>query len=184
MSHDAVRKALLAKKAEIEDALRELDRIEALAGLREQSPPNVNGKSISQAVLDAIVEKKRSVEQLASDLGITESQVINALTSHRLRHVVRSRKIEGIRVFEAIEELPTTEKGLSRKPLTEAIEELLGKHPDQTFSIADVVTGLPKRIDSKAKDFAGTVATTLANLAKVKRIDRVGTGEYQSSRSR
>jgi len=178
MSTASIREALEAKKAEIEDALRELDRIEDLAGF---TGPRAPEKSNSQAVLESISKKPKTLADIAEEVGLTKGQVYHALTSHRLRKIVRPVVLgvdrhfalktwrEGQRDDEVTSEPPT---------LTDAIVSLLAEHSGGPMKTVEVSNALLGKVDTTAKNFHGTVASTLSALVKSGRIQRVAGKGY------
>lgn len=172
MSNLSVREALEAKKAEIEAALEELDRIEALAGLRPAPPPQVNGKSYSQAVLDELADGPKSMDDLRETLGLTRDQVINAVQSHRLRKVVRPRRLGNGRLVYRLDPEGSSNSKSNLPTLTDAILAYLANHPGQVVRSGVIAGELEGKVNSTASNFAGAVAATLSTLVKSRKIAR------------
>lgn len=180
----SVREALEAKKAEIEAALQELDRIdrdmnrlEAIAGLRAPSPPQINGKSYSQAVFDALSDRPRSSDELCQELGLTSLQVFHAVNTHRLRKIVRRKTIDGQICYYLMPALI----GSANQSLSQGIFQLLSEATGP-MSAGDIAEALKGKVQTNASNFHATVASTLSTLHRAKRIrKKIGGGYYIST---
>lgn len=182
MSTPSLREILEAKKAEIEAALRELDRIEALAGNSGYVVPLKSGKSNSQAVLESISKTPKPIEDISEEVDLTREQVYHALTSHRLRKIVRPVVIDGERRFalKSWREGQGEDSNTAEAPtLTDAIVDLLAKNAGGPMKTADVANALLGKVDTTAKNFHGTVASTLSALVKAGRLRRVQGQGYE-----
>lgn len=176
MSNVSIREALEAKKAEIEAALEELDRIEALAGLRPSPPPQIDGKSYSQAVLDLLTDGPKGMDELCETLGLTRSQVVNAVQSHRLRKIVKGRRITGKGVVYRLDSTVSVDSKSNLPTLTDAILAYLVNHPGEIVRSGVIAAELEGKVNSSASNFPGAVAATLSTLVKSGKVARHADG--------
>jgi hypothetical protein len=172
-----------ARAGEIKAALRELYRIEALAegeGGDSAEPsarqPAGERKSISQAVLEAITDGGRTIRQLADELGIDQKQALHAATSHRLRKIVGTKRLE---TGERFYYVPASSRSVSSpQGLTEAILELLTNSGGRSLRSGDIAKLLEGKVASSATNFTATVSSTLSTLLKTGKIKRSTVGYY------
>jgi hypothetical protein len=183
MNGNPLREQLLARKAEIEQALFELDRIESLArgDFNQDNEAHASSipheKSIAQAVYEELLGKRLTIDQLAKNLRISKQQVHYALTGHRLRKKVRSVKTGGLLRYTIEPEahkLPNNNRELPA--LSDAILSLLDSEPLRVWKAKDVVVELKNKVRTRATNFNGAVTSTLSNLAKSGRIEKVKDG--------
>lgn len=172
---EAKKAELAVRMAEIEEALRDLDKIEALAGIEphRQLPGN---KSYSQAIYESLSQGEKSMQELRREFGLSEQRVLNAVGSHRLRRIVRRKRAGGKTIFYLDEsDSPDVPRGFFPN-VSQGILDLLAEQRGKPMRSREIADALQGKVLSSAKNFHGAVAATLSNLIKAGRIEKSKTG--------